>query len=78
MRPPLTDDDIHTDPLDSKQVKEKKKRKAASTSDPKKERPRKRSTYKPKKAGAQEISQDLLNRLRDESEKEENFELVAA
>nr|XP_033515256.1 uncharacterized protein LOC117279765 [Nicotiana tomentosiformis] len=60
-----------------KQGKEKKKRKVLSPSAPERKRPRKRLAQKPKKTSARELSSDSLNRLRDESEEEEDSELVA-
>lgn len=77
MRPLSADDDIHFDPLASKQVKEKKKRKDPSPSNPENKKSRKRPVHKPKKAGARELSFDSLNQLRYESEKEEDSDLVA-
>ncbi|XP_070031595.1 uncharacterized protein [Nicotiana tomentosiformis] len=77
MRPPSADDDIHIDPLASKQVKEKQKRKALSPSDPKTKKWRKQSAHKPKKDRARELSSNSLNRLRDKSEEEADSELVA-
>ncbi|XP_070039533.1 uncharacterized protein [Nicotiana tomentosiformis] len=78
MRPPSADDDIYVDPSAPKKDKEKKRRKASSSSSPKKKRPRKRLAHKHKNASARELSSDSLQRLKDESEKEEkDSELVA-
>ncbi|XP_070049013.1 uncharacterized protein [Nicotiana tomentosiformis] len=62
---------------DPKQDKEKKRRKAPSSSSPEKKRPRKRLVRKPKNVSARELSSDSLHRLRDESKEEEYSELVA-
>ncbi|XP_070054315.1 uncharacterized protein [Nicotiana tomentosiformis] len=77
MRSPSGDDDIFADPPTPKHNKEKKRRKASSSLSPEKKRPRKRLECKPKNANARELSSDSLRRLRDESEEEEDSELVA-
>ncbi|XP_070040228.1 uncharacterized protein [Nicotiana tomentosiformis] len=71
MRPPSADDNIYFDPPASKQDKEKKKRKSLSPSDLEKKQIEKRLVRKTKDASARELSSDSLNRLRDESEEEE-------
>nr|XP_016439238.1 PREDICTED: uncharacterized protein LOC107765145 [Nicotiana tabacum] len=76
MRPPSADDDIFIDPPAPKQDKKKKRRKTPSSSVPERKIPRKRMSHIPKKASARELSTDTLLRFRDESEEEEDYELV--
>ncbi|XP_070052696.1 uncharacterized protein [Nicotiana tomentosiformis] len=76
MRPSLADDDIYADPPTLKQDKEKKRGITLSSLSLEKKRPRKRLACKPKNANARELSSDSLCRLRDESEEEEDSELV--
>ncbi|XP_070040379.1 uncharacterized protein [Nicotiana tomentosiformis] len=78
MSPPSGDEDILPEPSVPRQDKEKKRKRVPSSPNSEKKKPKRRLVCKSKEsASARDVPSDSLNRLRDESEEEEEaFELM--